>query len=188
MAKRTHPQGRSPKTRRSGIEVLPGASITAVDDALRGSPQIYAIGPEGRPPLVPSQINYHESRQPTEEETALRYQVQELRRVLAALLPQVITPKDSDDEIPLDREALAIGVLVKHPEWEVTKIAETAGVHRATLYRSRTFSAALKLCQGTAQREFLNNVPKGARTVDRHNKKEAAEFEAWEEPEKDDEE
>jgi hypothetical protein len=71
---------------------------------------------------------------------------------------------------------------------EVTMIAVGVGVHRATLYRSGTFMVALKLCRGVAQREFLNNVPRGGKTVDRHNKREPAEFEAWEESEEEDEE
>jgi hypothetical protein len=135
------------------------------------------------------------------EQAAGDPQVERLMRQWRPIYPRsailTITPGEEQrpptataekEECLIDKETIAIALLVKHPDWTVTQIAKAAGANRTSLYRFPMFMNALKLCQGAAQREFLDSIPRGARTADRHNKREPAEIDAWEPRKKEDEE
>jgi hypothetical protein len=70
----------------------------------------------------------------------------------AALEP----PKASGGEgtPSFDDEAAALAVLVKHPDWSVTKIAGKIGIDRSTLYRKACFMAAFNLNKASSQTEL----------------------------------
>ncbi len=47
-----------------------------------------------------------------------------------------------DAAAALSAESRGLAVLVQHPDWDTTKIAKEAGVHRSSLYRSQVFMKA----------------------------------------------
>lgn len=58
----------------------------------------------------------------------------------------------------LSGEAKALALLVKHPEWTDTKIAETVGCHRTTLYNWPRFVAAR-----AAMKDGRASTPRGSK-------------------------
>ena len=82
------------------------------------------------------------------------------------------TDNEADDmqtgNIP-NGEALALALLVQHPNWPDTKIAKTVGVNRTTLYDWRNFKKAKEVLK-QGKKEF----PKGSKNGETRN------VEAWE--------
>jgi len=69
----------------------------------------------------------------------------------------------------LTGEALALAMLVKHPEWSDTKIAKAVGVYRTTLYDWPNFKKAKEVLK-----EGKKELPRGSKNGD------TGDVEAWE--------
>lgn len=81
----------------------------------------------------------------------------------AELSPQSDTPTEQsigDEKVPLDERAVAL--LLKNPGWTTTKVAETLGCHRASLYDCPLFLKAREV-QKLGREEHL---PRGFRDKD----------------------
>ena len=77
-------------------------------------------------------------------------------------------------------EALAIGLLVKHPEWGVAEIADRVGVHRGTLHRWPTFQAVQARMLAAARAAFRAEVPRGEKRAGGRGAASGSDLEAWE--------
>jgi hypothetical protein len=77
---------------------------------------------------------------------------------------------------------------VKNPGWTVQQVADRVGVHRGTLYRSRTFKAFRDRIQAAGKQDFLADLPRGTKEVDRDDPRAGASLEAWCEQDDDDDE
>ena len=90
-------------------------------------------------------------------------------------------PEAGTEAPPVDREALAIGVLVKTPGWTVQQIADRVGVHRGSLYRYPTFLACWDWFRAAGKQEFLAGLPRGTKEFDPDDPRAGAQLEAWRE-------
>ena len=90
-------------------------------------------------------------------------------------------PESDEERIIIDREALAIGILAKHPDWSVQQIADCVGVNRGTLYRAKSFKIFLDVMRESDQKAFLASLPRGVKEVDRGNKRAPTQLDAWHE-------
>jgi hypothetical protein len=88
---------------------------------------------------------------------------------LGELLEKPATPPASAAE-PLGDEARALALLIQHPEWEVSRIAEEIGRPRTKLYKFPGFIAARK-----ALREGRSSLPRGVKDG------KTGDLEAWDE-------
>ena len=79
----------------------------------------------------------------------------------------------------VDPEALAIGLLVKHPDWGVARIAAAVGVHRGTLHRWPTFQALQARVLAAAAAEFRAEVPRGQKRPAGGDGAGGPDLEAW---------
>lgn len=62
-----------------------------------------------------------------------------------------------------EKQALAVGLLVKHPDWSATRIAEYVGVDRRTLYHWAGFQTAWR----AARAKDRQAIPRGSKSKDR---------------------
>jgi hypothetical protein len=76
---------------------------------------------------------------------------------------------------PPKAECLAIGMLMQHPEWNKTRIADAIGVHRGSLYRMPEF---LRIC-AMIEELGIRDMPKGTKIVSRDDPKAPSGLEAW---------
>lgn len=62
--------------------------------------------------------------------------------------------QQSKAEDGLDKQTLAVAVLVEHPEWSDTRVAEAIGVSRTTLYKSNwaTYQKTRRLIRARSPR------------------------------------
>ena len=79
-------------------------------------------------------------------------------------------PENTQNGNILTGEPLALGMLLKHPDWPDTKIATAIGVSRTTLYDWPNFKKAKE-----ALKQGKNNLPKGSKNG------ETGDMEAWDE-------
>ena len=89
---------------------------------------------------------------------------------------------------PVDREALAIGVLVKNPGWTAQKIADYVGINRGSLYRYPTFLACWDWIRENGKQAFRAGLPRGTKEFDPDDPRAGARLEAWCERDDDDDE
>jgi len=66
-------------------------------------------------------------------------------------------------------EALALAVLVTHPDWSNVQVAKAIGRHRGTLYRYRMYTDAKKLLAEQGKRNRLTrqeDIQRGLESCD----------------------
>jgi hypothetical protein len=80
----------------------------------------------------------------------------------------------------IDPEALAIGLLLKHPDWSVAQIAAAVGVHRGTLHRWPTFRVLQAKVLAAARADFQADLPRGRKQAADDGAGAAGDLEAWE--------
>lgn len=79
------------------------------------------------------------------DEVRRRFDPAEIGRAVQAArieLDRLKQVGDATDDDILSTDARILGVLADHPDWTATKIANEAGVHRRTLYKSPRFKLA----------------------------------------------
>jgi hypothetical protein len=140
---------------------------------------------------MPFNVSFRLDDRPTIEDVARQHASKTLGHQWVPVYPRsgtlILTPVEEQrateavkEGPPADWEALAVGMLVKNPEWSVQQVADCVGVHRGTLYRSRLFKAFRDRIRAAGKQELLADLPRGTKEVDHDDKRAGARLEACE--------
>ncbi len=111
------------------------------------------------------------------DELIARIQIEHATALKALLLTQSTRQPEGQPEGPgttsgMNKEALALATLVRHPDWSDSKIAATARCQRTSLYRMPNFVKARALLRDTRR-----DLPRGTK-AGKHDK-DPGSVEAW---------